>query len=527
MATPIQIAIQGGGARIVSLIAAAEVFESYRTEHRIAVKRVAGTSAGAIIAALFAARVPMVRLRDILSRIKPEDLRRVFPKIPAWKFAAKLILGQPMWSDSLIRSELSKLLTEAGVERFGDIKKKFGTELIIIASNLTSREAHVYKDDDELVVDRVLDSCAIPFFFRMPGGGGSDDIVDGGICENLPADYLSRSADAGTPLGIAFERTASPPKAAGPFSFVASLLDTAMNNSVLRAQRALDGRVLPIKTSLTTFDFERALAEGFGPSYDIVKNQTNEFLRDQLRSLAIQNPKSDAAKLQQVMKQLHAIYEAQHQPIPFKYHRTVMTIKANCLLQDGDLDYGRADEVTHVVEFAPSKEPLGCYRMKQGWAPAAAYAIETGFSVKNKDGDKVEAVHIPLYTEGAGATTREFLIFFIPPLEPGTDKAPFTLRIVERIYDSMNPLRERGQDHFTARGLRSDGVVDRMDIVLFLPERYKDVKMKDGTGSHPGRPMTTSELSEYPAATGFYTKGWTGAAIPAKTPLRVDVEIPQ
>ena len=64
---PIQLALQGGGAKIVHLIAALEAIEKLQNEDRlIHVTRIAGTSAGAIAGGLFAAGVAMSAVKETL-----------------------------------------------------------------------------------------------------------------------------------------------------------------------------------------------------------------------------------------------------------------------------------------------------------------------------------------------------------------------------------------------------------------------------------------------------------------------------
>lgn len=59
MSTPVkmQFAFQGGGARIAALLAVAETIQEFKADHKIEVTQVAGTSAGAIVAAFVAAGI--------------------------------------------------------------------------------------------------------------------------------------------------------------------------------------------------------------------------------------------------------------------------------------------------------------------------------------------------------------------------------------------------------------------------------------------------------------------------------------
>lgn len=64
MSTDIQLALQGGGARIACLLAALEGLEELQNRHNgVRTIRIAGTSAGAIAGCFFACKVPISEVR--------------------------------------------------------------------------------------------------------------------------------------------------------------------------------------------------------------------------------------------------------------------------------------------------------------------------------------------------------------------------------------------------------------------------------------------------------------------------------
>ena len=88
MTIPIQLAIQGGGAKITYLLAALESVQALERGGLLRVTRIAGTSAGAIAGALYAAGVDMRRARDAFESDR-HQLLRAFPAagvaLCAWK----------------------------------------------------------------------------------------------------------------------------------------------------------------------------------------------------------------------------------------------------------------------------------------------------------------------------------------------------------------------------------------------------------------------------------------------------------
>ncbi len=103
----IQLAIQGGGAKICTLIAALDAVQSLQKEGVLKVKRIAGTSAGAIVGCLFAADIRMEDVRERLRQIPPEKFSELFPPPSAWSIGWGLIKrGRPLWSTDFIKEHL-------------------------------------------------------------------------------------------------------------------------------------------------------------------------------------------------------------------------------------------------------------------------------------------------------------------------------------------------------------------------------------------------------------------------------------
>ena len=74
-----QLAIQGGGARLALLMAAASPIQKLIRDEKIELTRVVGTSAGAIVAAFLAADVDIETFREVLLA-RREELLRSFGK---------------------------------------------------------------------------------------------------------------------------------------------------------------------------------------------------------------------------------------------------------------------------------------------------------------------------------------------------------------------------------------------------------------------------------------------------------------
>src|SRR5437879_3733318 len=109
-AFPIQLAIQGGGAKIYALMAAMEAVQDLQEKGIIKVTKIAGTSAGAIVGCLFAAGIRMETLRARLRGMSTKEIKRLFPDVGVPGAMLKFTRGQPLWETSRLEAFLTSLL---------------------------------------------------------------------------------------------------------------------------------------------------------------------------------------------------------------------------------------------------------------------------------------------------------------------------------------------------------------------------------------------------------------------------------
>jgi predicted acylesterase/phospholipase RssA len=364
---PIQLVLQGGGAKIFALIAAMDALHSAVQQGKVEITRIAGTSAGAIVGSLYAAG------------INPQTIRKAFESFPldrlvrferSWHKGAallRLLRSIPLADDRALASMLDDLLrTEirpgGGPIRLKDLK----TPMLIVASDVSGRERIVYdsqrEGQDRNLVTCILDSCAIPFFFRAAGKDSQTLILDGGLCENLASELLvSGSGLHGDVVAISFiDEAPSTPRS--PLELAGALLDTAISAAVRRSKLA--GNLFLIELNpfgIGTFDFaeaRRALQAGRESSrYENARQKTEQMIEElcaaQGRRRVSKNRWDSADPV--TMGQLLKIYRSQQLPRTFRYLLRRLTIEANSLLQEGEEDYGTRDLVVSTIQFAPSK----------------------------------------------------------------------------------------------------------------------------------------------------------------------------
>ena len=183
----------GGGIKGFALIGAIQEIEKRGFQF----ERVAGTSAGSIVAAFIAAGYgssEMEQLLDELDLTKFLDARKMIIPFPLakWLFV--------YWKLGLYKGiELEKWIEEKlaakGVRTFSDLPPQ---SLRIIASDLSNGRLMVLPDDlvkygippeSFSIAKAVRMSCSIPYFFepvKLKSMDGVNVIVDGGVLSNFP-----------------------------------------------------------------------------------------------------------------------------------------------------------------------------------------------------------------------------------------------------------------------------------------------------------------------------------------------------
>ncbi len=194
---------EGGGVKGIALAGAIQVAELLGVRW----KSVAGTSAGAIAAALLAAGYSSRELVTILTR--EMDFNKfmdegIVDKLPLIGKLASALFEKGIYEGDYFESWLGQKLAQRGVHTFADLRDgQGGYRLKMIASDVTQRKMVVLpdqlpeygRDPDSFPVARAARmSMSIPYFFEpvmldYPGASGARCkayIVDGGMLSNFP-----------------------------------------------------------------------------------------------------------------------------------------------------------------------------------------------------------------------------------------------------------------------------------------------------------------------------------------------------
>lgn len=183
----------GGGLKGFALVGAYQVLE----EKGYRFHRVAGTSAGAILASFIAAGYSAKEIEVMLDEQDFQvllDPRSTIIPLPLMKwFLLYWRLG--LYKGNALENWFMEKLAAKGVYTFADLPPG---KLKLVASDLTNGKMMVLPDDLErygvsaetFPIARALRmSCGIPFFFepvRLKVGKGETIVVDGGVLSNFP-----------------------------------------------------------------------------------------------------------------------------------------------------------------------------------------------------------------------------------------------------------------------------------------------------------------------------------------------------
>ena len=183
----------GGGIRGIALIGAYEEIERRGFEFI----RVAGSSAGAIIAALVAAKYTSKEIYHLVSELDfakfLDEGKTMLPfSMTKWIF---LYWNLGLYKGNELEKWMSELLAHKGLKTFADLPPQ---TLRVVASDLSTGRLVVLPDDlvhygidpkTFPIAKAIRMSCSLPYFFepvRLKYHHRTSIIVDGGVLSNFP-----------------------------------------------------------------------------------------------------------------------------------------------------------------------------------------------------------------------------------------------------------------------------------------------------------------------------------------------------
>lgn len=196
---------EGGGVKGVGLVGAVAVAEKMGYQWQ----NVAGTSAGAIVAALLAAGYRATEMKKIMDELDYKKFKDTSPLDRVWAVGpvASLIFEKGIYEGKWFKNWMGGLLKDKGIKTFGDLihpefkdDKRYRFKLRVIASDISRGRMLVLPQDIENfgiraedldVTDAIRMSMSIPFFYepvklKDKKTGQASYVVDGGLLSNFP-----------------------------------------------------------------------------------------------------------------------------------------------------------------------------------------------------------------------------------------------------------------------------------------------------------------------------------------------------
>lgn len=272
---------QGGGVKVIGLVGALSVAE----QHGYRWVNVAGTSAGAMVAALSAAGYRAEEMARLLEDVDFNSFRDppFWAKVPVVGPALAVALTKGLYVGDALEEWVRAALAARGVHAFGDLvlpgetDDRFRFKLQVIAADISRGRMVVLPRDmaqygvppEEVDVARAVRmSTSLPYFYRpvvqyypTPRGGFPSYIVDGGLLSNFPVWLFDVEGTPPWPtLGFKLvdPQYGRPHEIRGPLSFASALVSTMLEAHDARYLEAADSvRTIFIPTmGVRTTDFE-------------------------------------------------------------------------------------------------------------------------------------------------------------------------------------------------------------------------------------------------------------------------------
>jgi NTE family protein len=225
--TDADLVLEGGGVKGIGLVGALSLLKEHDDPYDF--HRVAGTSAGAIVASLLAAGYSIPELQKVMTDLdfsQFEDTSGLLHRLPfkplhRFSEACGLVFHEGLFKGEFLHSWITEKLAAKNVHTWGDLKEidpdsslppEQRYKLVVIVSDISRgrmlKLPWNYTDqlavdaDRQPVADAVRSSAGIPFFFRpfhmkadpaRTAGHGEVLCTDGGMLSNYPVDIFDRN----------------------------------------------------------------------------------------------------------------------------------------------------------------------------------------------------------------------------------------------------------------------------------------------------------------------------------------------
>lgn len=194
------LAIEGGGVLGIAYIGV--IRELYRDGSIHKCKNFIGSSIGSLLALLLAIRTPINQIDSVIQGI---DLREFKDRSFIFADLSRLLFNYGFYKGDNFLAFIRKILesTDNPDLTFSDLYKRYGTNLIITGTNISTGTLVYFNKEDYPTMSVALAvriSGSVPYFFKSIRYNG-DYYVDGGVLNNYPINYFGKDTST-TTLGL-------------------------------------------------------------------------------------------------------------------------------------------------------------------------------------------------------------------------------------------------------------------------------------------------------------------------------------
>ena len=506
------------------MLAFAEALYILQGKKEIELRGLAGTSAGAITATILSLKINprdfahnlVSNGDDYVNRItknyRGNRIRRLYCMTKALLFSETIADVQELRNILLeaiksLDNEFSES-TEMGVAR---------VPVKLVTSNLLKAEKEIIcsvNNPSDSVLESLVNSCALPVFFRNHKSLTGGPLVDGGLYNNFPVEEICGDLENNV-VGVTFEKPNATPRINTSISYLLHLLLSTVDSSVKQSQGQLAGEdLLYVKTELTTLDFEKAMR--FKPGsveYEGVKDTAIRDLREYVEK---KNSRLRSRSILELLRDNEKLYELNHLNVKRKNIHTTVVATLSVLAPVGDARYSKYSEVSVKTRFSAIDEPISAFALSTYEPVEFEPLVEFIIDVVDEHHNKVGFTQIPgarkVREDGGENEYISTILYFHRKLEPDSQTSKYyEVTKTDYALDGMIELAseiENEREQEVKLGNPGSNVIESANVILHVPQEFSDITARSGSDLKI-ETLTSSEIHELgPCPGGFKAFGW-------------------
>lgn len=499
---------------MAAMLPIADAFRQAERDGFIAIRRVSGSSAGAICASLVATHADFAAVRKYVAQKGPEHLSSLVPKAvrnltsksrngASFGFLdlafnpgllkRTIVGGEPLLHSPELKAFIAGMLS-AGNPRRPSLIEECAVKLTITASDVVNSVGILHERGD--IVSAVEDSCSLPVLLRSFGSLAKTHYVDGGLCDNLPVDCLV--GDSHSPIFAVYpEVELEKRNNSNILSYFISLLSASINHNVQRSiSMVANPYRFAAKTDIGLLDFDRAVDRlGQEEWYRLTFSDAMERIVSFSKSYGFTLSRAqarvvDSADVEQFRTTLLNLTESQADcdpPLHCTKGRFVVRINHDRRMTSATTGRRIPDTITRISQMRVLTDNLRFYRTTVNVAEDSV--IPTIWSAWNvTKGCEIPIVALPLSRSSlAGVAVRHCLLEFVDHKNSMSvgDVIELHSTYASRRGTDLRKLNFGQADYFgftNSTGMK----IDDVELILVYPKSLGEISLSLDTRRSKG-----------------------------------------